>query len=408
MGHILDDLVSEVRVVGPGHLFAVFFLHIGGHIALYPLSHAVVAVGKDHLFIAGSLVDCLILDHSLLVHLLQHKQLPVAVVLQRPVADKGIIHRGIVCDGDEAGALRQSQVLGVLAEIHARGRLGTKAGLTEVGRVEVACKNLILIIPLFQLQRPVDLHHLALDSDLIVTRNVFDKLLGNGGAALHAPSGHCAEYGPNGALPVHALVRIKTLVLNGHNGLAQIIRDLVTGEEDAVFAVVEGLVKLPFIGFPILGIHFRSKGHIVGGQIHLHLILHGPVDIHGENDGEKDHGQHHHRENRSDDESHLASPSLRRPGASGLSGVFGFPAECLRHFPFYFFGALLQFVMRAFVIALVSAHNGAPSFLADFCISYRFRFFPLKTHCIFHFITPVKPKKQTFFLQIIPKTSPTA
>ena len=80
-------------------------------------THTGVAVGKGHLLVAGRLVDLLLLDNPLVVHILQHLQLPRAVVGQRPFADKGVIEGGVVGDADKAGALGQCQLRDVLAEI---------------------------------------------------------------------------------------------------------------------------------------------------------------------------------------------------------------------------------------------------------------------------------------------------
>ena len=74
--HVLDDLIGEIGVVGLYHLFAGLLLGGGRHIPLLQLTHTGVAVGKGHLLVAGRLVDLLLLDKSLVVHILQHQQLP--------------------------------------------------------------------------------------------------------------------------------------------------------------------------------------------------------------------------------------------------------------------------------------------------------------------------------------------
>ena len=370
--HVLDDLIGEIGVVGLYHLFAGLLLGGGRHIPLLQLTHTGVAVGKGHLLVAGRLVDLLLLDNPLVVHILQHLQLPRAVVGQRPFADKGVIAGGVVGDGDKAGALGQCQILGVLAEIHPRGRLGAVARLAEIHRVEVASQDLVLVVALFQLQSPINLRDLALDGGLVVAGNILDQLLGDGGAALHASSGHGAEHGAYRPPPVHALVLVKALVLDGHGGVPQRLGDLVAGQQNAVLAVIEGLVDLPFVRFRVLGVHLCGQGHVVGRQIHFHLVFHGFVDINGKNNGEKGHGQQEHRKNGSHDEAHLAPARLDLPRASAARSGGSF-AGVMLHFPFYFFGALLQLITQAFLLVLAFAHNGAPSFLSDVCIPCRNR-----------------------------------
>ena len=118
-GHILNDLVGEIGIVGLGDLFAgLLGVLCRSLVALHQLTQTGVAVGKGHLLLAGRLVGLLLLNKPLLVHIFQHPKLPRAVVGQRPVADKGVIHGGVVGNANEAGALGQSQILGILAEIH--------------------------------------------------------------------------------------------------------------------------------------------------------------------------------------------------------------------------------------------------------------------------------------------------
>ena len=119
LGHIRNDLVGEIGIVGLGDLFAgLLGVLRRSLVALHQLAHTGVAVGKGHLLLAGSLIGLLLLNKPLLVHIFQHLKLPRAVVGQRPVADKGVIHGGVVGNGNEAGTLGQSQILGILAEIH--------------------------------------------------------------------------------------------------------------------------------------------------------------------------------------------------------------------------------------------------------------------------------------------------
>ena len=143
-------------------------------------------------------------------------------------------------DADDGGALGHGEVLDVLAEVGLRGGLHAPAALSEVDGVEVPLHDLPLVVLLFELERAEDLGELALDGDLVFAGEVFDKLLGDGGAAvarLHA--GEHLHEGARGAVPVDALVVIEALVLDGDEGLFHIPGDLVVIDPDAFFLAGE-------------------------------------------------------------------------------------------------------------------------------------------------------------------------
>jgi len=123
------------------------------------------SVAEDHFLIDGGLIGLLRLNIALIVHFLQDRELTLAVVL---LADIGIVERGIVRDGDEAGALGRRQVGDLLAKVDACRTLDTVAALTEVDRVEIPLHDLGLRIALFDLQGAEDLLYLAVDRDLIL------------------------------------------------------------------------------------------------------------------------------------------------------------------------------------------------------------------------------------------------
>ena len=63
--------------------------------------------------------------------------------------------------------------------------------------------------------------NLPLDGDIVVLGQVFDELLGDGGAALDILTSEHVEDGRSGAFPVHTVVLPEPPVLNGHGGVDQ-------------------------------------------------------------------------------------------------------------------------------------------------------------------------------------------
>ena len=188
---------------------------------------------------------------------------------------------------------------------------------------------------------------------------------------------------------------VKALVLNSHGGLAQILRNLVRRKENAVLAVVEGLVHFPLVASLFLGIHLRSLGKVVGVQVHLHLVLHGPVNIHSEQNGEKDHRQHQNRKDGTDDKPCLAPPGLDLPGTAAGTGLFSFLQRILCAL-FYNIRLVLQILLQAAFLALAIAHNMHLPFFRIFNgIGHK----PLKTQYKLYFTILVNSKKETFFFK---------
>ena len=186
-------------------------------------------------------------------------------------------------------------------------------------------------------------------------------LLPHGGA--HAAHEEAAVQHHAHGLAAHDLAH------GGHRRIPQALRDLVACKEDAVLAIIQGLIQLVFPRVGILGVHLGGQGQVIGGQIHLHLVLHSAVNVHGEQNGEKDYRQQQHRKDGPHNEPRLAPPGLYLPGGSLGMALSLDLVQLILSGIFYFFGALLQLVSQAMFASLVLAHNGAPSFLSEFlCI----------------------------------------
>ena len=367
-GHVLDDRVREVGLAGCGGrrllrrlLIAAVgigvILLVGVHV--HPAAQNGVAVGEHHVLLLGGVVGGLI-DLALLQHGAQHQKLPGAVVLQTPIGLQRVIQRGVVGNGDQTGALRQRQLRHVLVEILQRRRHHAVAAVPEVHLVEVCLQDLVLFVALLHLLRPVDLHHLALHRVLVVAGHVLHQLLGDGRAALHAAAEDGAEDGARRAVPVHALVFVEPLVLNGDHGFLQILGDLLQIDPDAVLRVEEQrVVHGPLAAGRLLIVQLRGDLRLKFVQIDLYTTPHTAVDVGGKNTGEDSGSQYKDQQDRPDDAAGCAPTAAA--GTSALLPVV-----------LYLSGALLRPIGP---IGCLSAffHHRAPSFL---CYSAGIRSFP--------------------------------
>ena len=357
--HVLDHLIGIEGVVGGTDLL----LFLGAErlgVILDIVAETGIAVGKDNLLVFRGLV-LLAADLVLIEHGLEDRQLAIAVVLARPVAEQGVIHGGVIRDADQARALGERQIGGVLAEIRLRRGLHAVAHLAEVDRVEIDLEDVVLAVLLFKSERPVDLHDLTLDVVLVVTGDVLDGLLRDGRAALHAAAGQGADNGAHGTVPVHAVVALEALVLDGNGRLLQVIGDLAEVDPDAVLLIIERLVHVPVLILPGSGVlvivHLRGDGGLILAHRHLNRTLHRLVDVVHEDSDENRDREHAHQTDRPDD-----APDLSACGPLLGRGLGRF---CLPFPAGYVFGALLQLLPEAPALSLMVwlFHDRAPSFL---------------------------------------------
>ena len=307
-------------------------LGVVGH---YLLSIALVGgVGEDKLLFYG-LTVLGIVDIALLVHLAQDRLLTLLIVL--PVIE-GVVIRRQIRDADDRGALGKRQIGNVLAEIGLRCGLYAEAALTEVHGVEVPFHDLLLVVLLLKLQRGEYLRELALDRDLFLTGQVLYELLGDGRAAVAAlAAGEDRDERTGRAVPVNALVLIEALVLNRHQRLFHVPRDLVIIDPDAVLLAGERGELAPLTDGVLIPYRARlielevlKRKVEVRGQAGLYIIG-------------KDAGEHHPRHK--EDEQHRPRCLEHRADGGGdhINGYirrFLCDAACFR-------GALLRFVFLA-------------------------------------------------------------
>ena len=214
-------------------------------------------VGEDQLLGYGFVI-LLLIDIALLEHLAQDDLLPLLVFAGVLGADIGVVPGRVVRDADERRALGQTQILDVLAEIDARGRLHALAVFAERNDIEIPLHDVLFGVRFFKLQRAVDLNQLAADRDLPLAGQVLDELLGDGGAAGLALAEEHLEAGAQRCDPVDALMLFKALVLDGDAGVDQVLGDIVILDPRAVGAAVERLQNLVFAGRGILIINDRG------------------------------------------------------------------------------------------------------------------------------------------------------
>ena len=201
-------------------------------------------------------------------------------------------------------------------EVHPGRRLHTVALVAQIDGVQVHLQDLVLAVVLLQGQGPVHLGHLALDGVLVIAGDVLDELLGDGGAALGIAVGEGAEHGPQGAVPIHAVVGLEALVLNGNGGVTQDLGDGVEVHPNAVFIAEQGLVHDRLLGLGVLIVQLRGHLLVILGHVHLHMPLQGRVDVGHEDPHENGGGQHDDQQDGSQD--NADGP----PDAAALSGLF--------------------------------------------------------------------------------------
>ena len=233
--HIGDDVVEHaLNKVG-----VILRARGGIHPACNPRRRNKTRVpGEDERF-GLCLLVLFVADLAKLVHLIKNGELALLVLLAVPVAARRIIFIGELRDADDGRRLRDAQLTNGLAEVALRRGLNTAAAVAEVDEVQVRLENFVFRVVLLEAQRTEDLCHLALYSHLVVAGHVLHDLLGNRRAAAGRRAGELAENGFRRALPVHAVVAFKALVLNGDERVPHMLGDVVDTHERAVLYAVE-------------------------------------------------------------------------------------------------------------------------------------------------------------------------
>ena len=146
-----------------------------------------------------------------------------------------VIVIGVIGGAGQDRAFPQGQFPKVLAEIALGSHLHAVIILAQVDRVQVALQDLILGIPVFQLQRQVSLLDFPLVALFRRKQRVFDQLLGDCGTALCTGRSQVGNKGTDDALQVYAAVGIETCILHRDERVAQPLRHGAQGNQHTVF-----------------------------------------------------------------------------------------------------------------------------------------------------------------------------
>jgi hypothetical protein len=142
--------------------------------------------------------------------------------------------------GRQIGAFGQAQVGDRLAEIVVGGRPHPIGAVAQPDLVQIEFKDLLLVERLLQAVGENGVLQLAADGGVVGQEDVLGHLLGDGGAAFQpAPTNGVEQvlgHGAHNAAGVHAAVLEEAVVLGRQEGLGQLGRDVVIGDEDPALA----------------------------------------------------------------------------------------------------------------------------------------------------------------------------
>ena len=259
-------------------LGAVAGISLAGKVAAGVLIAAVVADRPavcvvdalfEHHFLSHGRIVLLPGQVALIQHFAQNVQLTVAVsgsavpllaLVHIHALGIGVEQGRVIGDTDETGALGGGQVPQLLAEIFRRGTLDAVAAPPQINLVEVILHDKVFVVFPLENLRPENLHDLSLNGDAFFTGVVLDELLGDGGAAelLVAAEEHI-QAGLHGGDPVHTLMLIEPLILDGHGGVDQVFGNFINGRPLAVGGGINLLQQLDIA----MVVHIIDKGGLL-------------------------------------------------------------------------------------------------------------------------------------------------
>ena len=165
--------------------------------------------------------------------------------------------------------------------------------MAEVDLVEIEGQDFLLAVFGVKVQGAENLPQLPLNRDLLVFCNVPHHLLGDGRAALGIFPNGAVERGPASAVPVHTLVFPEAVVLDGNDGVHQMLGQVVEFDQLPVaVAVVQGAhhMVLP-VGVCVIDGGRQGEGHFLNGDF-IQGGDEGGVDVCHKILAEKGQGQH--------------------------------------------------------------------------------------------------------------------
>ena len=223
------------------------------------------------------------------MHLIKNGELALLVLLAVPVAARRVIFIGELRDADDRRRLGDAQLAYGLAEVALGRGLDAVAAVTKINLVEIRLENFLLRVVLLEPQRAEDLCHLALDGHLILAGRVFNDLLVDRRAAAGRRAGKLANNSFGRALPVHAVMAFKALVLDGDQRLPHMLGDVVDADERSVLFTMKLRELHPLPACFILIVDCRALLERVGRDVHIQIERRVHVD---HEDGEKHQAGH--------------------------------------------------------------------------------------------------------------------
>ena len=195
-----------------------------------------------------------------------------------------VVLRRVLRDRGQHGALRQGQVLDMLAEVLQRASLHAVDNAGQRDGVQVRFKDGLFAVLVVQTQGTEDLAHLTHIVLLVIAGQVFNELLfQRGRAAVGTPdavAGERVQRGTDGALEVDARFGPEVLILDGDDGVFQVVRHGGKLAPDAVLAagqlgvlvavtVVDDRRLLVFLVVQVKGLGVICRDlHDIHGQQH--------------------------------------------------------------------------------------------------------------------------------------------
>ena len=271
----------------PRHLCILRIVVLGDKLRMQLL--VLLGIREDQVLVQGCLI-LVIGDRAVNVHLPEDIFLTCAVALTSGVdplvglvvlvARKRVDGLRRLRDRREDSALRNGQILDVLAEILDGRHLDAVRRTAEADEVQVGLHDVRLGVVLLQRHGTENFAHLTGRGLLVVARHVLDELLGDGRTTtLGIPEveeqvRHCRD----GILVVHAVVGVETLVLGVDERIEHMLRDLVDLDRDTLDLVLYR-VEGDEVAVRIVAEHVRVIGQLHFLELDRGGFLHQLHDI---------------------------------------------------------------------------------------------------------------------------------
>ncbi len=242
------------------------------------------------------------------------------------------VHRlGALDEAGEERRPREVELADGSAEV-VLARCGDAVGaVAEVGDVQVAREDLVLVEMLLEPDRPGGLGDLALEALLVGQQRVLDVLLGDrGGALLDVAGGEVAERRPDDRGRLDALVLVEPGVLGRDHRVLELVRDLRQRDDIAVLGTGEdrdlltgGVEHHRALRWPIDVRQVLDVEDVLAGP-RQHLV--GPTqerDRGGDEDEDEDGPQERRPDRVAPDAGHRRALGRPGPDAAGRRGPLG-------------------------------------------------------------------------------------